>query len=318
VAAPVPPDPLKQRFVDSKAPADENKNFKAPLTMPASPKALVRFVDVDMEPGATFQYRIQVRLANPNLDEPVNILAYSKLAEIKQLASDWVETPQISIPADDVQFYITNQERGFVTRVNGKDALPIDTQTNPAAIAGKMVPFQIHRFLDSVAPPRAKDGTTQTYYVADWAIAERLLVGRGEPVGRKCQVEVVVWNHWRARWEIPGIPSQRDTKLPFPQQAQGLPVDFRLDPPVFLLDFVGGKQVYKNPSPTKAGSATFQEDSATEALLLMPDGTMQLRNARDESNNQGREIYEQWKARIEELMNPPLPIAPKGPGKGVP
>jgi hypothetical protein len=304
-----------------------NKNFKAPLKPPDNGKALVQFIDVDVEPGAVYQYQIQVRMANPNFDQPDNLLAYPDLAKVKELTSTspmWVETPPIAIPTD-FQYYITNQDKNFVSKwVKGsKEPHPIDQDNSTfsvQAIGNKKVPFQIHRFIDTVE--QARGGSTSTYPIADWAIAERLLVARGEPVGRKCELEAVTWNKFRTKWEVPGIgdkgimPSKKEPPL----KVIGVAVDFRMEPPIVLLDFTGGRQVYAPPAGSNA-KASFDDDRVIEALLLMPDMSMTLHNGREDCNNsqrdqERRQRYEIWKGRLEELLYPTPPVAPKLPGKG--
>jgi len=305
---------------------EASSNYRAPLTKPANPKALVQFIDVDVEPGATYQYRIKVRLANPNFEQPAGILAYAALADGKERLSDWFYTRPITIPGDDFLFYITNQDKVFVSKVKSKEP-PTDKESSTKAIGNKMVPFQIHRFVD-IAPQRDKTGNiTSNPVVADWTVAERLLVARGEPIGRKCEVEMVVWNQWRTKWEFHDL--QPATKSnPKPTVGKGLAVDFRVDPPVVLLDFTGGKMYYHNPKA--ANPPNIEDDSEIEALVLMPDMTMKLRNAREDADDRGwdsvssqgsraqerRKRYEAWKTRLDDFLNPPAPTPPKTPGKG--
>ena len=52
---------------------------------------LVRFIDADekLKPGMTYQYRLQIRVVNPNYNRPKEDLAYPSLAEDKELTSAW-------------------------------------------------------------------------------------------------------------------------------------------------------------------------------------------------------------------------------------
>jgi hypothetical protein len=257
---------------------------------------LVRFIDVDMEPGI-YQYRIKVRMANPNFGQPPELLQHSGLAGPKELHSDWVETQRFLVPVEDFQFYITNQEnpKNFVSKMRGVETKHSD----------KMVPFQVQRFVDKLE--QGGKGGTQEYFVADWVIAERLLVARGEPIGHKAEVEVAVWKHLNSMWEVNGVhfPKSFNANKERPPQAKALLVDFRPEPPVLLLDFIGGKHKYKGVGKD------FEDDSGIEALVLMPDMTMQLRKAREDANNEvAQQHYEEWKARLEQLLTPPAPSGP--------
>jgi hypothetical protein len=309
-------------------PPDKNDNYKAPKDLPTGPIALLRFLDVDLEPG-TYQYRLQVRMANPNYDRPPELLAHSGVGRDKELVSGWVETPYVTIPYDDFLYYITNQDRGFVSKVpNSRDSQRIDADLRGVATIDKSgdrtVPFQVHHFIDSLKVPEKGGGSTE-HYVADWSVGERLLVARGEPIGRKCQVEMVVWKQLRSSWEIHDVhfgSNFNSQKQPVPRSS-GLPVDFRADPPVVLLDFTGGRQIYK-PQKAPGQTVTIDEDSSTEALLLMPDMTMTLRNGREDVSDapgagfraqERRQRYENWKKWIEDLITPPPPPAPQKKGR---
>jgi hypothetical protein len=289
------PDPSKNFSEKFNITPDVNTNNRAPPEQPTGAKALVRFIDVDMEPGI-YQYRIKVRMANPNYGQPPEVLQHSGLAGPKELHSDWVETQPFLVPVNDFQFYITNQERGFVSKVRGVDTKMTD----------KMVPFQVQRFVDKLE--QGGKGGTQEYFVADWVIAERLLVARGEPIGHKAEVEVAVWKHLNSMWEVNGFHFAKKTFDPAKErlpQAKPLLVDFRPEPPVLLLDFTGGKHKYKGVGKD------FEDDSGIEALVLMPDMTMTLRKAREDANDEtALEHYGEWKTRLEKLQEPPPPPTP--------
>jgi hypothetical protein len=283
-------------------------NNRTRQSPPVNDKALVRFVDVDVEPGAEYQYRIQLRFSNPNYGQDPSIVSYPGLAKDKVLQlSPAVETPRVKIPANtDHKFYITNidayQQKSFVNRINS--AKSIDRLFTKELLADKYVPFQVHAFIEKVEEPNKPSRD-----VADWVVAERLLVARGELIGRDCEVELRIWNKRRAQWDFVGGPAglaKPGTKI------SGVVVPFQPKPPVVLLDFVGGKQYYKTPK-----GADFFEDSATEALVLMPDLTMKLRNARDDAEARSeptsdyRHTFDQWKTRLEDARN-----AQKAPDKG--
>ena len=79
-------------------------------------------------------------------------------------------------------------------------------------------------------------------------------------------------------------------------------------PAVVLLDFSGGvSQPIKSP---RTGLAVGSDDSEFQALLLMPDMTMKVRNSRDDYEEKNpivqerRELFELWKARLEAARPP--------------
>ncbi|HYV37103.1 MAG TPA: hypothetical protein VE988_15460, partial [Gemmataceae bacterium] len=267
---------------------DYTYNFKSRMYPPTNDKALVRFFDVDVAPGAAYQYKVQLRFANPNYKQNVKLLAHSGLAEQKELLSDWHERPPIVvvIPTTeaDYRFYITHQvgeSKYFVSKATQGKQL-IDFSKNAG---DNSVPFQVFKFVDIVAGQE----------VADWVVAERLLVARGEPIGRECELEVAYWQKLRTTRESAGGP-------------KGLKVDMRVNPAVVLLDFTGGHgQTFKSPAGVPLGSA----DSEFQALLLMPDMTMKVRNSRDDYDEKSlraqerRGLFDMWKTRLEQARQQP-------------
>jgi hypothetical protein len=277
----------------------EDLNYKAPDVMPTYPKALVRFVDAGVAPGMKYQYRVQVRFANPNFGLAPKYLAQAGLARYKELASDWVETASIAVPPDYL-YYITNQERKFhhdPTKIpKGVKTVDVAKEWFNERVLAERLPFEIFKFVDTF-----DEGSTRRY-VADWVCAERLLVGRGEILGRdKVETDIIVWNKTKGAFELGGTSKGKGKGVSL------IPVDFRPERPIYLLDFVGGKHAYRNP---KSGEAQAPEESAAEALLLMPDGTMIVRNSRsdmtelEEISPLGPERlrrWTEWKKRLEDM-----------------
>jgi hypothetical protein len=289
-------------------PGDLGMNPKAPTTLPTFDKGLIRFVDVDVEPGKSYKYRIKLRIANPNYKQSTKVVLNSEFAKAKEFETPvWVVTKTVDVP-QEYFFYAINQEKGFITRAAGKNA--IDREVTTLATHDK-VAFQIHKFIDDTA----EDGTKRQ--VSGWVVCERLLVTRGEAVGRDkvgektsntVDVELVIWNKTKNMFELGTVKGAGKTAPGF---VNGVPVDFRAKQVMYLLDFVGGKQQLK--------SGSF-EDSACEALLLMPDGSLMVRNSRNDMNDgwvgstrpelvqqphvqgvQRRESVEAWKKALEEI-----------------
>ena len=81
-----------------------------------------------------------------------------------------------------------------------------------------------------------------------------------------------------------------------------------------LVDFEGGK--------TKADLAdrTVTDDSATEVLILRPDGKLLVRNSGDDQEDPDRkarqETWDNWLARVRERRDAPPTMNPMDPGGG--
>lgn len=62
---------------------------------------LFRFFDFTVQPGRYYQYRVQMKLKNPNFEMPVQHLADEKMAEQAFLDTPWsTETKLVSVPLD--------------------------------------------------------------------------------------------------------------------------------------------------------------------------------------------------------------------------
>ncbi len=162
-----------------------------PAFPPWERDAVVRFIDADVQPGKTYSYAIQVRIANPNYkkDDKVAAAFLATVAELQDNAS-WVTTPSITIPEDYFVYAI--------------DQYLFDEAANPSLKKETKLPkdattFQIHQWvsekLDQVKADR--------YVIGDWAIAERLVVRKGERIG--------AYEMWRCR---SGATSRRPSRCP--------------------------------------------------------------------------------------------------------
>src|SRR5262249_13808366 len=80
-----------------KKPEKKDTDAEAEMLLPDT--ALVRFIDVTVEPGIVDQYRIKVKMANPNYHQ--NNLAYQSLRDLKEIeASEWTPVPPVFVPYD--------------------------------------------------------------------------------------------------------------------------------------------------------------------------------------------------------------------------
>lgn len=316
-------DPFVQTLISQQAgktapsPFDKGVNTKAPESTdneqaPAVTgiwnfDALVHFVDSDVEPGKTYRYAIQVRMANPNFGHKDKV-AFQALAEVKELLSPGVFTPDITIP-QEYNFYAVDQNQ--LNQSEPRSAFPA-----PYPRQQDSVPFQIHRWFD-----RGEDAVTGTKYnLGEWAIAERVPVRRGEYIG---QVDLVtklpVWNPLTNFFEAV-YSTVVDSKKRQSQQL-GIPLSFRAsNPPPLLVDFTGGKRIRDIPkSATQVQS--IPDESAFDALILTTEGQLVVRNSRvdsDTSTLEGSERnyrYETWRERVNRTYTPPAdPNAPANPG----
>ena len=195
---------------------DELKSLKAILGAPtkAAPvpdACLIRVFDLTIEPGKTYEYRIQVRMAS--LDSG------RKDAGRKELtAKDWYVLPQrVAVPTD-MHVYAVDQ-----AKLDANKGPKLPTQTV----------LQIHKWVDFL-PLRKRNEVA----VGDWVIAERVATTRGEPIGRQ-RAEVPYWRKWQDRFAM--ATDQPPPEFPDQPQVNSVEVAFEPDgKETILVDFTGG------------------------------------------------------------------------------
>ena len=166
---------------------------------PGPPDAcLIRFFDVTVEPGKTYEYRLQVRMANPNFGR--TDAAASVDTKGKELAAkDWYVVPQKLAVPTDLHLYAVDQRaldlKGL--RIIG------DPQNTELPGRQEQAILQIHRWMDYVQLSNRTDRP-----VGDWVVAERVAVYRGEVIGRQ-RAEVPYWRTAQDRFTLASDPSPK-------------------------------------------------------------------------------------------------------------
>ena len=303
----------------------KEKKLETPVAKPYD--ALIRFVDPSVEPGKTYQYMVQVRMANPNFGKTEDV-AFPALAEVKELlASPTVETPTIKIP-EEYYLYAIDQQPLF--KVIGGSAWDRPKE----GVKQEHVAVQIHRWIDE-----AKQSGTRDQAIGDWCIAERLFLKRGDPVGSPpINVEMPTWNSEENRFQLGKAAADNGGQKPLPNRkgppgmmlppppgamapGAGIQVNFAVTtPPPVLVDFDGGKRELRVPNVTGAPTK-YADQSASNLLILRADGSLIVRNTAVDSEpattlgkeRQGR--IDEWKKKTDPLRNLG---APGGPGGGRP
>jgi hypothetical protein len=254
---------------------------------------LIRLIDVTIKPGTIYQYRLRARLANPNFKR--TDVASPKYAEEPELEADkeklaedknWFLIPQnVIVPPEMVYYTVDQKEVDGASSYKGIHARdPIDKKNQVA--------FQIHAWLENV------DSTSRTLVpVGEWAVAERLIVNRGEPIDRKAKVEVPLWVENMDTFVIASSGNLR-------QKTPGIDVDFsHHNNKAILVDFEGGPE----HSYQRTGAPLVKEDkgTTTEVLILSPDGKLVAHDTDSDRNSQERkDRLEAYRKRIKEVKEP--------------
>jgi hypothetical protein len=230
--------------------------------------ALVRFIDATIEPGYMYQYKIKIKMDNPNYGK--HNLIYPGIGKEEEIAApEFTMTPKIAVPSDTEWYVIDDRPE--------KDRLYT----------------QIHHWVEKVLTD--KDDQNSVAKIGDWTISEKCTSHRGEYIGRVENVRLATWN----------VPNEiYQLAINARSRSNHLPVDFAAkrstDPkedPALLLDYSGGKAV-----TFQVGTKKMTEEIPVEALVLAPDGKLIIRRQQDDFANAERESrlksWKEWMAMV--------------------
>ena len=282
---------------------------QAPPTLPEIDHILARFLDPDVKPGFTYQYRVRLRMKNPNFNQKGKV-GKDDDAKKEILHSIWVEIPEKkTIPLESFLYaYDANKYLDQVkalSEASGKDPQIAKLLEEKEVREGKRAVIQIQTWMEKVRI----DGTgNKSEPVGTWVVAA-MPVGPGEYIGRRQLVELPLWSAGIVNYvlrELTGgakIAGVKDKNQP-----KGWPVNFRTLS--VLVDFDGGK------TKTKVNDKDVYDDAAAELLILRADGKMIVRNSADDMDEEARakrnKDWDDWLARVK--LRKDLDPAPAGTG----
>jgi hypothetical protein len=280
----------------------------APVLPPGSPKVilapqecLIRFIDVTIEPGQIYEYQVKIRMANPNYGRDDRAVSRDITTEKEIVSDEWTPVTvrsrsgrpaPLRLAVKDELLYYAVDERGD----------PRTPVTGPPANQERAA-VQVHRWLDEVQVGKDRESVVP---VGDWSVLERLLVHRGEYVGRVEELEVPVWDSAQDGFSFAIHPDDVVAKRTGRRtiRHKGIPVDFASDPLAaerdrspasVLVDFEGGKRAIP-------GEAKATEEVPVEMLVLTPDGKLLVHTSTADTNDgDRRRRYLTWKERLDEV-----------------
>jgi hypothetical protein len=285
--------------------------------------SLLRFFDVDAaaHPGWSYQYRIRVKMKNPNFGQKTAVSRPAD-AKVEVLYGPWVELKDVVTIPPETFLYAADSDQ-YIKQVqdlyeqNGKERPILKVMEQDQVRDGKRAVVQFQTWL----PQIRIDGSNKTEPIGSWVVAD-MPVAPGEFVGRRQLVELPLWSAGLASYvlreltggvRIAGIARDK-------HQPKGWPVNFRTLS--VLVDFEGGRV------KAQVGDRSVTEDSATEVLILRPDGKLLVRNSEADKNDPDRkarqDTWDNWLKRVKERKEatPAGPMAPGGgfgrPGAGGP
>jgi hypothetical protein len=302
---PFPPPPLgtDQRGV---RPPIGDPNMQPGQDVAPPEYCLVRVVDPTIQPGFIYEYRLRVRMANPNYKRTdVASPKYAEDKELKRADDAWFVVPRkVAVPAA-LHFYAVDQKE-----LDGaKDYKGINASQVPQR--DKEVVVQIHKWVENAA-----DKSGSNFPVGDWVVAERVLVGRGEPIGREIRVDVPIWSDTREDWivqstEVKGPTGakkeQSGTRINFSQATAGTG-------DAIVIDFHGGDVHYERSSPDGKKERPVRDlGTQTEVLVCTSEGKfLALDNATDSKDEEREARLKGWRDRVKEAKDSKKSDKPMG------
>ncbi|MCE9565261.1 MAG: hypothetical protein K8U57_24780 [Planctomycetes bacterium] len=254
-----------------------NQNAAPPVEIE---QLLLRFVDVDVKPGYTYEYKVRLRMINPNLGmtKEVAIPAY---ANVKEIYSPWAQIKDsITVPTESFLFSIDPST--FRKKIEEEYSKEKELRERLQAKDNQVV-VEMCSWLEQVRT----DAGGNREPVGAWVVAD-MPVGRGEYVGRKQYIKLPLWSSKDNQYVLrevadKTIVGKKDIALP-----RGWLVDFTTKS--VLVDFEGGKVITKN-----ANGKIATEEVATEMLIVRPDGKLLVKSSLvDEADENRRKIVGDW------------------------
>jgi hypothetical protein len=244
--------------------------------LPPPEDCIIRVIDFTVESGKTYQYRMRVKLRNPNyLRSDVAQESYAKEEELRADPESWRELPPVTSPLE--QFL-------YASLPVFNEGLQPETDRNKAF-------FEVHHWVEKTT---VGGGDVD---VGEWVVVPRFKVTRGDFIGRDAVVQgVPTWNR-----SIHGSDFLHDQATQASARATGepsvmvnliakrgtQPVQFLLadvEGPYFLHERVEKKDGRNSTSriedPKRPGLGAKQDpDVWSESLILTMDGKLLSRNS---------------------------------------
>jgi hypothetical protein len=248
---------------------------------------LLRFLDPEILPGHSYQYRIRIIMRNPNFGKDA-LVSQPGFAKLERLESPWWTVPGAATIPPETYFYAITPKT-YEKKVKEKFERNSAMQELLLPKEGKTV-VQIHEWAQEVRlNANAKEP------IGTWIVGE-VPVGPGEYIGRKHLVQLPTWSAERTAYALKELPGGIKFKPPAKDPPKGWLVD--LTTQAVLVDFEGGKfrgQINNN---------SVQDDADVEMLVVRPDGSVMVRNSATDTAFKPREdrqkSWDEWIKKAEE------------------
>ena len=261
---PMPPNGSPSR------PPFGSDSFKPGQEVAIPDVCLIRLFDVTVEAGKTYEYRLQVRMANPSFGR-TDAASQGYAQDPELTPKSWYVVPQKLTVPSDIYYYAVDQKE-----LDAKEPKPAPDKDKMEKDKEKelKLPFmpvrenqtvlQMHRWIDTLHGRNRID-----LPVGDWVIAERAVVTRGEPIASQ-RVEVPYWRTTQDRFtmatDLPPTRSGVPARLPPSVEVSFAPEN---EAPV-VVDFIDADRSYQRTDVP----AAVKDKASLEVLLCTADGKL--------------------------------------------
>lgn len=292
-----------------KSPLGDSGQTKFEFDERSIPDALpMRFVDVDILPGVVYQYRIRLKLLNPNYGKD-KLVATESLSKVDKLYSDWSIIPEeVFVPAES--FLYAHRP---ATIADIAPLVPLQYQTKETL--KDQVIIQMHVWFESI-----KHNNRQQP-VGDWVVRD-MVATKGAPLGRLERVPLPLWDPKESKYYL-----EVDEVKTIPEDVNKLPSKVRINfnvPRTLLMEFEGAKQTYEVPTvnpkdPSLPMYKKMEDESNLEILYVGPDGLLRLQTSGDPREKIIRERREKaWRTWVQDTYNQMQTSNPSTPNEFIP
>lgn len=288
------PEPKKDPKVDPKA-----------NDLPDVDVMLLRFLDPDVEPGFSYQYRVRVKMRNPNFGKETLVREKSE-AKKEVLDGPWVAIPALAVLPPDAHLYAYDPDEYLKTAKATVDEVKANVPNNKKDTAGTSMNnlLEYREVIDGRRAivqfqtwmPQVLASGNKQEPVGTWVLSE-VPVAVGEYIGKKSLVKLPLWSSSVANYVLRELGGGiKVYGVPADSQPKGWAVNFKTKS--LLVDFEGGKSV------TKFGGRVLTEPTAAELLILRPDGKLVLKNsARDMADEERVKRNADWDKWIADVKD---------------
>jgi hypothetical protein len=287
-------------FDRGKKGSDTPSTPTGPTTIEPPDYIYVRAYDADVKDGLIHEYRMRVKLKNPNYGkgDAVSKKSDADLEELPPMEEHWYVFPQkVSVPRGGYHFVVDPTPPG-------KAAYPLP----PVKEGQAVIQFQRwYEYLDINERLREP--------VGDWVQSE-LIATRGQYVGGKpipgmtpsqaanflAFSPLPFWSSVENAFTLREIAGEKTPKGKEPRR--GVLLEPLRPKALLAVEVSGGKvnpRIPPNPGQATNRSVRTEDEAATEVLFMYPDGTLELRtSAKDKADADRKEREEKFKKWVKE------------------